>query len=198
MQKRKTIFVGIDEVGRGPLAGPVAVCAFVVFDGRYPEGLKGIRDSKKISEQKREEWRTKIFELKKEGVCDFAVRFRSPKMIDEYNINNAISQALQSALKALKLTPKDVCVLLDGGLRAPKEFIYQETIIKGDAKESVISAAAIVAKTTRDRLMTRMAKKYPEYGFEVHKGYGTKKHYEALRRHGISEVHRLSFLKHGF
>lgn len=192
--KVKSDFVGIDEVGRGPLAGPVAVCAFLWYGERFPKELKGIKDSKKISEKKREEWYEKILNFKKEGKCDFKVIYRSAKFIDKNGISIAIRESLRSALASLLLNPKKITVLLDGGLKAPKEFINQETIIKGDVKEFVISAGAIVAKVSRDRLMKKNANKYPEYKFEINKGYGTLNHRKAIKEFGISKEHRETYI----
>jgi ribonuclease HII len=172
-KKERKDFVGIDEVGRGPLAGPVVVCAFLWYGERFPKELKGIKDSKKINEKKREEWYGKILKFKKEGKCDFKVVYRSAKYIDKWGISKAIKECIKSALTPLPLNPEKVTVLLDGGLKAPKEFLNQETIIKGDTKEFVISAGAIIAKVSRDKLMKKLSKKYPKYGFESHKGYGT-------------------------
>ena len=188
------IFVGIDEVGRGPLAGPVAVGAFVWYE-RFPKELEGIKDSKKISEKKREEWFTKILQFKKEGKCNFKVEFKSAKYIDKYGISKAIRECLRLCLKKLELNEGGVHVLLDGGLKAPQEFLYQETIIKGDTKESLISAAAIMAKVTRDRRMVKLSKKYPQYGFNLHKGYGTLFHRILILKNGISKEHRRTFIK---
>lgn len=192
----KKIFVGIDEVGRGPLAGPVAVCAFVwLAGGRLPKELKGIKDSKKLSEKKREEWFAKISEYKKEGKCNFKVVFKSAKYIDTQGLSKAIKECLRIALNSLNLNPKETSVLLDGGLKAPQEFKYQETIIKGDAKEVVISAASVMAKVTRDRLMVKLSKKYPGYNFHIHKGYGTLFHREKIKNIGPCIEHRKTFLR---
>ncbi len=190
----KKTFVGIDEVGRGPLAGPVAVCAFVWYGERFPKELKGIKDSKKINEKKREEWYAKILKFKKEGKCDFKIVFKSAKYIDKYGISKAIKECIKSALTPLSLNSKKVQVLLDGGLKAPKEYLMQETIIKGDAKEFVISAASVLAKVARDKLMKKVGGKYPKYGFEIHKGYGTFKHRKAIQDFGVCEEHRLTFI----
>lgn len=192
----KKIFIGIDEVGRGPLAGPVAVCAFAWLSGeRFPKELEGIKDSKKLSEKKREEWFAKISQFKKEEKCDFKVEFKSAKYIDANGISKAIRECLRLCLKKLEINPKDAHVLLDGGLKAPQEFSYQETIIKGDTKECVISAASVVAKVTRDKLMVQLSKKYPHYRFDIHKGYGTLFHRTSIRKNGISKEHRRTFIK---
>jgi ribonuclease HII len=194
VKKERKDFVGIDEVGRGPLAGPVAVCAFLWYGERFPKELKGIKDSKKISEKKRNEWYEKILKFKKERKCGFKVSYKSAKYIDKWGISRAIKECLKSALTPLPLNPKKVTVLLDGGLKAPKEYLNQETIIKGDTKEFVISAGAIVAKVSRDKLMNKLSKKFPKYEFEKHKGYGTLKHRKALSDFGVCEEHRKSFI----
>ena len=196
MQQRYV--VGIDEAGRGPLAGPVAVGAAMIDVRRIKQKrtqawLKGLRDSKKLSEKKREEWFGKMEVAQEEGWLAFAVMMVSAREIDRRGIAPSISRALTQALKNLNTNPAHTLVLLDGGLKAPKEFAYQKTIIKGDEKEPTISLASIAAKVTRDRLMKRLAKRYPHYGLEVHKGYGTAAHRGALRRHGLSAIHRKSF-----
>jgi ribonuclease HII len=119
----------------------------------------------------------------------------SEKYIDSYGIVSAIQKALCLSLKKLNVDPKECLVLLDGGLHAPKEFIHQKTIIKGDEKEFAIALASVMAKVTRDRKMVQFSVKYPEYGFDTHKGYGTKKHYEGIKKHGTCDLHRISFLK---
>jgi ribonuclease HII len=190
--------VGIDEAGRGPLAGPVAVgVACVSFaDKNFKKFSSGVRDSKKLSEKRREEWFAKMLLEKEKGNFLFATSFASAEMIDTKGLSFAIRHALASALKKLNCSPEETLVLLDGGLHAPKEFIHQKTIIHGDDIEPIISLASIAAKVTRDRKMRALAKKYPEYGFERHKGYGTKSHYEAIHANGILKgIHRKSFLK---
>ena len=193
--------MGIDEVGRGPLAGPVAVCAFKMpVDFNLPaqacaKGFGVIKDSKKLTPKKREEICCKLRELNKKGVVDFSVCYESAKSIDKIGISKAIKKCLIKALKNIKVKPKECMVLLDGGLYAPEEYKNQKTIIKGDEKERSIAFASIVAKVSRDALMCRMAKKYPKYCFEVHKGYGTKAHCEALKKNGLSNEHRKSFCK---
>lgn len=201
-QKSKAKFlIGIDEVGRGPIAGPVAVGALVFLDKKASKFLFGARDSKKISESKREEWYLKILEAKKMGLIDFKVSFSSNKIIDKKGITFAIKNCLKRSISQLKdndskkIMPEKCRVLLDGGLKAPPNFKNQETIIKGDDKELVISLASIVAKVTRDRYMKKISKTYSKYGFEIHKGYGTFSHYKALKNIGISDIHRVSFLK---
>ena len=197
--------IGIDEAGRGPLAGPVSVGAVLVerdFDfGR----VAGIKDSKQLTPQLRDEWYARIETLRDEGVLRFAVAFSSAEMIDRRGIVPAIQSALNRALrvciaaeatvaKARPWQRSEECeVRLDGNLRAPTAFKMQRTIIRGDQSEPIISLAAIAAKVERDRLMTRMAKRYPLYHFEQHKGYGTREHRRLIRDHGFSELHRTTF-----
>ncbi len=189
--------VGIDEAGRGPLAGPVAVGVVVIDSGfRIPKSLNGVvrTDSKKLSEKSRELWFTAIQQWQKEGKLRYACALISAKEIDGKGIVPAIKKGMATCLKKLSV-PKNAEVFLDGSLYLPKEYIKQKTIIKGDEKIPIISLASIVAKVTRDKYMKTLAKKYPGYGFEVHKGYGTKAHYAAIQKEGISDVHRKSFLK---
>jgi ribonuclease HII len=186
--------VGIDEVGRGPLAGPVTVCACKVsptFNFKY---FRGIKDSKELTPEKREKWFLKLSDLKSKGELDFAFSSVSAKEIDSFGIVPAIRKAMRESLDALSLDPSVTRILLDGALKAPKEFVIQETIIKGDEKIPVISAASIVAKVMRDRYMREQASVYPGYGFENHKGYGTDEHCESIRRLGLTPIHRRSFL----
>ncbi len=187
--------IGIDEVGRGPLAGPVAVGAFVFLTPEARKLFKGVKESKQLDHAKREEWFTHILRAQKQKSVDFRVTFKSERIIDTKGLSYAIRTALATSLNGLKMKPKNSRVLLDGGLKAPVEYSNQKTIIKGDEKEMVIALASICAKVLRDRKMVAHGKKYPLYGFEVHKGYGTKKHYEAIREHGILALHRKSFLK---
>lgn len=187
--------VGIDEVGRGPLAGPVTLCACaapVDFDLAH---FDGIRDSKKLSAQKREEWFSKISMLRSSGELDFAHASVTAAEIDTVGISKAIEKAIHLCLEALKLDPETTEIFLDGSLRAPRRFEIQQTIIKGDEKIPLISAASIVAKMTRDRYMEEQAQVYPGYGLEHHKGYGTAEHYKAIKKFGISPIHRRTFLR---
>lgn len=189
--------VGIDEVGRGPLAGPVMVAAFVCkIDNKKKilNRIKGITDSKKLSEKKRNHYVDQIKELKKDGLINVAVSGVSSKVIDSKGIIFAINSALQSSLKKLNLDPKETFVYLDGGLKAPAEY-RQETVIKGDSKIWQIGAASVVAKVLRDSKMIAYAEKYPDYGFEKHKGYGTKKHRDAIKEFGITDIHRATWIK---
>jgi len=203
--KFKTV-VGIDEVGRGPIAGPVAVCALAICqnkNSKRKDKFTGVnfdkfKDSKKLSHQQRLKWLEKIDKEKEKGNILYKVSFQSNKIIDKKGIVHAINQALKNSLNSLCLdgiAPDKCQVLLDGGLKAPVEYVNQKTIIKGDEKELAIALASIVAKVTRDRLMVRIANKYPSYDLEKHKGYGTKAHYTALKKYGFSSIHRRSFIK---
>ena len=186
--------VGVDEVGRGSLAGPVAVGAFWGRKETLVSLLGGIKDSKKLLPAKREEWFSKLKNAQKEGCVGFAVAFCGVRHIDTRGIQDAIRHALRAALAKLPLGSEHSFVFLDGGLVAPAYFRYQETIIKGDEKVPVIAAASIVAKVLRDRRMVQMGKKYPEYGFEKHKGYGTLRHVQNIQKNGPSPYHRVGFL----
>ncbi len=187
--------IGIDEVGRGPIAGPVAVGAFVFLTPESKKLFKGVKESKQLTEEKREAWYVEILQAQKQGYVDFCVTFQSEKIIDTKGLTFAINTCLEKSLVTVLRDPEISLILLDGGLYAPEHFLFQETIIKGDVKEKVIALASICAKVERDRKMKKLAKKYPGYGFEVHKGYGTKAHYEALRKGGMTAIHRKSFLK---
>ena len=191
--KKFTYLMGIDEVGRGPIAGPVAVGAFVFLNPKAIRLFRGVKESKQLSEEKREEWFKKIEKVRDDGLIDFCVTFQSEKIIDTKGLSFAIKNALRLSIKKLKLNPKQCLVLLDGGLKAPTEYLNQKTIIKGDAKIKVIALASICAKVLRDRKMRKWAEKYPLYGFEVNKGYGTKKHYDAINKYGLIDLHRKTF-----
>lgn len=189
---------GIDEAGRGPLAGPVSVAVFGMKKGfsikKFPKG----RDSKKMSEKEREDWFT-IFEKEQEaGNVYFEVALPSAKIIDKKGIVGAINLAMKKCLDNLEkrgVLSADSQLLLDGALKAPAAFLKQKTIIKGDEKEKLIACASIVAKVSRDRLMKKLPKKYAVYDFGIHKGYGTLKHRQAIKEFGLSDMHRKSFLK---
>lgn len=195
--KSKKYFIGIDEAGRGPLAGPVAVGAFAIKSKKTLKKFPNIKDSKQLSERQREEWFKLIKSLQKAGELAYAVCFSSEVTIDEKGMTRAVSKATSRCLA--RLQKKAFCdpgatVLLDGLLRAPKHFLNQQTIIGGDESEPLIALASICAKVLRDRKMTRISKKYPGYGFEIHKGYGTKMHINAIRKLGTTPIHRVSFL----
>lgn len=183
--------VGIDEVGRGPLAGPVAVGVLVMKESS--KIFSGVRDSKQLSAKQREEWFEKIKAARSRGGIDFAVSFVSHDLIDRKGISWALRVAAARSLARLAIST-DSEIFLDGGLRASETFKNQQTIIRGDEKVPAIALASIVAKVTRDRLMIRLAKKYPKYNFDKHKGYGTKAHYQAIKENGLCPIHRRSFL----
>lgn len=186
--------LGVDEAGRGPLAGPVAVgIVSVPFGFDIRAAFPGVNDSKQLSEEVRETIYKEMNVRAKAGDISFCVRLIGAKVIDEIGITRAVRKGVWSGVRRLAPEPAFARVLLDGLLHAPEEY-EQETIIKGDVLEPVISLASIAAKVRRDRLMKKLAETYPEYFFEVHKGYGTKKHYDALKKWGPSDIHRHSFL----
>lgn len=190
--------LGVDEAGRGPLAGPVAVGIVAVSEGfDVVKEFPGVADSKKLSEKKREEFFEMLEKRAGQGEVRFTVEFESAAAIDERGIASALRNALTRGLRALAPDAALVRVQLDGALRAPSEY-EQETIIRGDALIPLISLASIAAKVARDRLMVALAAEYPHYGFEKHKGYGTRAHYDALARRGPCAVHRMSFLHFDF
>ncbi|HVS79698.1 MAG TPA: ribonuclease HII [Candidatus Paceibacterota bacterium] len=201
--KKAEFVVGIDEAGRGPLAGPVAVGSVLAGAAelsrlrRVFKSIKG-KDSKKLTEAEREEWFAVIKAEADAGNLTWRVSLSGSAMIDKKGIVPAIRSALSRSLVAVADDSSRTRVLLDGGLKAPAEFSNQKTIIKGDEKELLISLASICAKVTRDRYMCRLAKKYPEYGFEVHKGYGTKRHAEGIKSFGLCALHRKSFIRKNF
>ncbi|MCC6290891.1 ribonuclease HII [Candidatus Nomurabacteria bacterium] len=198
---RPRYVVGIDEAGRGPLAGPVAV-GVVVVDleqiSNLGEYFSGVRDSKKLSGKNREIWFQKLKTERDSGRLFFAVTLVGNKIIDRNGIVSAISHGLDKGLEELNVNPETCRILLDGGLRAPDRYQNQQTIIRGDESEPVIALASIVAKVIRDRWLIGLAKKYPDYGLEKHKGYGTKYHYLALERFGLSPIHRETFCRRIF
>ncbi len=175
---------GVDEAGRGPLAGPVYAAAVIL-----PEGLiiDGLNDSKKLTEKKRE----MLFDVIKEEAVAYGIGFATEQEIDEINILQATYLAMRRAIENLQV--KADYALIDGN-RMPPIDIPGETIVKGDAKSPSIAAASILAKVSRDRVMYEMAPKYPEYDFAKHKGYGTKVHTEAILKYGPCEIHRKTFL----
>jgi len=189
--------IGIDEVGRGPLAGPVVVGAFCVAvkdSEKVLALLHGITDSKKISEKKREKYTLVIKDLHNQGLVNVAISAVSARRIDSNSIVPSLQSALDSCLEKLNLNPDEAFVYLDGGLHAPADY-DQETVIKGDSKIWQIGAASVVAKVLRDKKMIEYGKKYPEYGFEKHKGYGTQKHRDAIKEFGIIDIHRRTWIK---
>jgi ribonuclease HII len=187
--------IGVDEAGRGPLAGSVAVGTVMVPEDFDWSKVAGATDSKKMTPKSREHIYKKMLALRKAGKLDFAVAFSSASVIDTCGIVPAIQSALDRALlKVVKTrTLQDVEILLDGSLHAPKEFLNQQTIIRGDLSEPVISLASIAAKVERDRMMSKDATKYPAYGFDIHKGYGTLAHRKAIKSNGLCALHRATF-----
>ncbi|MBQ9168727.1 MAG: ribonuclease HII [Oscillospiraceae bacterium] len=180
-----TTICGVDEAGRGPLAGPV--CAAAVILPPHLE-IARLNDSKKLTDKRRRE----LMPIIKEQAIAYGIAFATEQEIDELNILQATFLAMERALLQLNVRP-DIA-LIDGNRE--KDFgLPVQTVVHGDSRSANIAAASVLAKVTRDDLMLEMAEKYPEYQFEVHKGYGTKKHYEALTAHGPSPIHRMSFLK---
>ena len=179
------IICGIDEAGRGPLAGPVCAAAVILPDGCE---IEGINDSKKLTEKKREQ----LYGIITEKALAYGIATADEKEIDEINILQATYLAMNRAFQKLNIRPD--MALVDGN-RDPMLGIPTQTIVKGDARSMSVAAASILAKVTRDRFMLEMDKKHPEYQFAKHKGYGTKLHYEMLTQYGPSEIHRMTFLK---
>ena len=182
--KGYTCVCGVDEAGRGPLAGPVCAAAVVLPKGHI---ISGVNDSKKLTEKKREA----LFDVIKEEAVAYSIATASEKEIDELNILQATYLAMKRAVEGLGIANY---AMIDGN-RIPPLDIPAKCIIKGDGKSMSIAAASILAKVTRDRYMLEMAEKYPQYQFEKHKGYGTKLHYQMLDEFGPCELHRQSFLK---
>lgn len=180
------VICGIDEAGRGPLAGPVHAAAVILPIGLEIEGLN---DSKKLSEKKREQ----LFDIICEKAIDYSIGVATEKEIDEINILNATFLAMHRAVEGLKIRPD--YALIDGNQYPKIPFVTEETVVKGDAKSMSIAAASILAKVSRDRFMLEKTKEFPQYEFERHKGYGTKLHYDKIREFGPSPIHRMSFLK---
>ena len=179
------IVCGLDEAGRGPLAGPVYAGAVILPEGFLPEGLN---DSKKLSEKKREA----LFEVITQNATAWSFGTASPEEIDEINILNASMLAMRRAVEQLGVTPE--FLLLDGNVSRGFSQLAL-AVIPGDAKSPSIAAASIIAKVLRDRALMEMDAKYPEYGFAAHKGYPTKAHFAAIEQHGVLPIHRKSFLK---
>ena len=190
--------VGVDEAGRGPLAGPVSVAALAFPEPLYAKRagiLHGIRDSKKLTELGRERWYTKLSAQAKAGNIKFASSMVSHSVIDRRGISKATALGVARTLIKLDLHPATTRVLLDGSLAAPALWRNQKTIVRGDDRVAIIAAASVIAKVRRDRRMERFSLRYPDYGFAVHKGYGTASHYRMLKKRGLSLIHRRSFCK---
>ena len=193
MTAQITHIIGIDEAGRGPLAGPVAVGAVLVPVDFDWDLIAGVGDSKKVSPKNREAIFGRAEHLRKEAVIQTAVSLVSAKVIDKIGITAAVRLGIGRCLGRFDVDPTAVAVKLDGLLVAPAEFVSQETIIKGDAKEKTIGLASILAKVKRDRYMARIAPRFAPYNFHIHKGYGTKAHCAAIKAHGLCDLHRVSF-----
>ena len=185
-EKYNKIVVGVDEAGRGPLAGPVVAGAVIVIQD-FPE-LQEINDSKKLTEKKRE----RLFEAIEKN-CIVGIGIASEKEIDEMNILNATFLAMRRAISQVAGKSGFDIVLVDGNHLIREYEGEQECVVKGDGKSIAIAAASIVAKVTRDRMLCEIAKEFPEYEFEKHKGYGTREHVEAIRTYGVCPLHRKSF-----
>ena len=179
------VICGVDEAGRGPLAGPVTAAA-VILPEDYE--IPGLNDSKQLTDKKRRE----LFPVIQAEALAWGIAFVDEKTIDEVNILNATFMAMKDAISQLKMKPD--LALIDGN-RVSDFGVKAIPVVKGDAKVASIAAASILAKVARDEYMEKMAEIYPEYGFEVHKGYGTKRHYAAIGEHGMSPIHRVTFLK---
>lgn len=192
--------IGIDEVGRGPLAGPVTLCAVSCEEITYRSLLKNKnlpplgKDSKKLKEKDRKVYDKFLRELSEDGKIKFKIVHISNKIIDKSGISFSIKKAMADCINSLQVENGSK-FLLDGGLKVSSEFKNQKTIIKGDEKERIIAWASILAKVSRDSLMIKTSKKYSEYGFDVHKGYGTKKHRDTIKKYGITDFHRSTFCK---
>ena len=190
MRLTSKFVIGIDEVGRGAVAGPLVIgAACGKWNGKLAKALKGVRDSKKLTPRQREEWFKKF---KKLPIKFYTVSI-SNDLIDQKGMGWALREGIVKLLKKSKKRPD--LVLLDGGIHAPQKYI-QKTIIRGDDKIPLISAASIYAKVTRDKLMVKLDGCYHCYGFKNHKGYGTASHLAAVKKNGLSQIHRRSFLSH--
>lgn len=194
-EKSKKWIIGIDEVGRGPLAGPVYVCAVAIEQTDYKKSRwVGLTDSKKLSAKVREKWHARALELEQNGIIRIGIASRTALQIDTKGITQCIRDCIRDILGQLAIKPSNVLVLLDGGLKAPEEYVFQKTIIKGDQKHRIISLASVVAKVVRDRYMDTQSKKYAQYNWQTNKGYGTKEHVAGLVKHGTTPLHRKSYL----
>ncbi len=193
--------IGIDEVGRGPLAGPVTIGVCICLNSQLQHVRKLLgkaKESKQLSAQERDAWKLLIDGAQAEGLLSYSVKSVSSSVIDKKGISFAIKKAMKNALDELvtrrKIKPAECSIKLDGGLYAPDIFRIQKTIIKGDEKELLIALASIVAKVTRDRYMMKISKKFPQYSFDIHKGYGTLTHRKQILSLGPCDIHRKSFL----
>ena len=197
---RTEFIIGIDEVGRGPLAGPLCLGVCAVERGKMRlcrRIFRGAKDCKQLSSTEREAWFAALQDAKREGVVRVVTTFVGSKAIDARGMARALRVGVCRVLKKLCIEASACRVLLDGGLKAPALFGEQKTIIRRDETELLIALASIAAKVRRDRHMVRLAKRFSAYGFEVHKGYGTKLHYTRLRQHGMCNIHRKTFIHKG-
>ena len=184
-EKGIRVICGVDEAGRGPLEGPVCAAAVILPPNME---IPGLNDSKKLSDKKRRE----LYPIIKEQAIAYGIAFVDHEQIDEINILQATYMAMGQAIAQLSVKPE--LALIDGN-RAADFGVPTETVVHGDSLSASIAAASVLAKVSRDDYMLEMAKKYPQYGFEIHKGYGTKAHYAAITEHGTCPIHRMSFLK---
>ena len=198
MAKKPRWVIGIDEVGRGPLAGPVMVCAVacpydVYKKMTWKEAGVVLDDSKKMSEKGREVWAKKALRLKNDERIRYAVSSASATMIDQLGIGACIRLCVARALKKVRLDPTTAHLLLDGGLKAPQEYLAQQTVIRGDGIHKIIALASVIAKVRRDALMKKYHRSFPVYGWDKNKGYGTVFHRRAIKKQGTTVLHRKSF-----
>jgi ribonuclease HII len=197
----KEYLIGIDEAGRGPLAGPVAIgtsCILKENSKKIFSILKkqGLNDSKQVKESDREKLYKLLSQMKKEKILDFEVSLISADIISKKGISYAIQLGVEKNLSKINREPHTVTLELDGALKVPQgDWKKASVIIKGDSIKPSIMIASIVAKVTRDRHMKKLSKKHPQYGFEIHKGYGTKKHRERIKECGLSEEHRVGWCR---
>lgn len=192
MKNQYKWIVGIDEVGRGPVAGPVVLCGALYPYQKYNNFLwKDVKDSKKMTAKNRE---YQVGELNNDKNLKYFISSKSARMIDKKGISICIKECIKEILDDLVKDPKDTIILLDGRLYAPSEYINQKTIIKGDASEKIISVASVIAKVYRDKYMDTKHKNYPDYLWIQNKGYGTKVHLENIKKYGFSPLHRKTFL----
>lgn len=192
----KQWIVGVDEVGRGPLAGPVYICAIAIPLDRYGKmHWEGLTDSKLMTARARERWHDEAKRHRAKGGIKIAIAYRNAQAIDTHGLSACIGSCVSVVVRRLKLDPSVCTILLDGGLHAPRRYRAQQTIIGGDKIHPIISLAAVVAKVTRDAHMRRLHKKYPQYRWFENKGYGTRMHMETVREIGLSPIHRKSFCR---
>jgi ribonuclease HII len=198
--KKSQWIIGIDEVGRGPLAGPVTVCAVAMSYTAYKKILlknawAGVNDSKKMTPVTRKKSYLGAQLLSKRGDIHYVVTSRTAKQIDKKGIAACIRECIAANLRRLNLRNEDCTILLDGSLKAPAEYKKQKTIIRGDSSEKIISLASVIAKVERDHYMIALSKKHPAFSWHQNKGYGTKAHIAAIKKEGLTLFHRKSFLK---